>query len=146
MPSDGSVQEGGSVQSLRCVLLFETPWTGPSHFHKSLCHPTPPFPSNGNLRSQRKSFPFHRGHRTMPTSPKHARLPCPSPTPGPCSNSCPSSRRCHPTISSSVVRFSSRLQSSPASGSFPMSQLFASGGQSIGASASASVLPMNIQD
>ena len=76
----------------------------------------------------------------------NARLPCPSPTPRACSNSCPSSRWCHPTISSSVVSFSSCLQSFPASGSFPVSQLFASGGQSIGASASASVLPMNIQD
>ena len=77
---------------------------------------------------------------------QHARLPCSSPTPGACSNSCPFSRRCHPTISSSVVPFSSCLQSFLASGSFPMSQSFASGGQSIGASASASVLPMNIQD
>ena len=77
---------------------------------------------------------------------QQTRLPCPSPTPGACSNSCPSSRWCHPTISSSVVPFSSRLQSSPASGSFPKSQFFASGGQSIEASASASVLPMNIQD
>ena len=63
---------------------------------------------------------------------QHARLPCPSPTPGACSNSCPSSRWCHPTISSSVISFSSRLQSFPASGSFQMSQFFASGGQSIG--------------
>ena len=75
---------------------------------------------------------------------QHARLPCPSPTPGACSSSCPSSRWCHPTSSSSVVPFSSCLQSSPSSGSFPMSQLFASGGQSIGASAS--VFPVNIQD
>ena len=66
-------------------------------------------------------------------------------SPGACSNSCPLSQWCHPTISSSVVPFSSCLQSFPASGSFPMSQFFASGGQSIGASASASVLPMNIQ-
>ena len=73
-------------------------------------------------------------------------LPCPSPTPGVCSNSCPLSRWCHPTISSSVVPFSSRLQSFPASGPLPMSQFFTSGGQSIGASTSASVLPMNIQD
>ena len=63
-----------------------------------------------------------------------------------CSNSCPVSQWCHPSISSSIVPFSSCLQSSPASGSFPMSQFFASGGQSIGASASASVLPMNTQD
>ena len=77
---------------------------------------------------------------------QHTRLPCPSPIPGDCSNSCPLSRWCHPTVSSSVVPFSSRLQSFPASGSFPMSQFFESGGQSIGVSASASVLPMNIQD
>ena len=77
---------------------------------------------------------------------QQARLPCPSPTPVACSNSHPLSRWCHPTILSSVVPFSSCLQSFPASGSFPMSQFFASGGQSIGASASASVLPMNIQD
>ena len=70
---------------------------------------------------------------------------CPLPSTGACSNSCPSSRWCHPTVSSSVVPFSSRLQSFPASGSFPMSQLFASGGQSIGASASASALPVHTQ-
>ena len=77
---------------------------------------------------------------------QHTRLACPSPTPGACSNSCPPSRWCHPTISSSVVPFSFGLQSFPASRSFPVSQFFASGGQSMGASASASVLPMNIQD
>jgi len=77
---------------------------------------------------------------------QHARLPCPSPTPGACPNSCPSSQWCHPTSSSSVVPFSSCLQSFPASGSFPVSQFFASGGQSIGVSTSASVLRMNIQD
>ena len=73
----------------------------------------------------------------------YGRLPCPSPSPGACSNSCPLSQWCHPTISSSVIPFSC-LQSFPASGSFPMSQFFASGDQSIEASASASVLPMNI--
>ena len=77
---------------------------------------------------------------------QHARPPCPSPTPRIYSNSCPSHRWCHPTISSSVVPFFSHLQSFPALGSFPMSWFFASGGQSIGVSASASVLPMNIQD
>ena len=76
--------------------------------------------------------------------PQHSRLPCPSPTPQAYSNSCPSSRWCHPAISSSVVPFSSRLQSFPESRSLPMSQFFTSGGQSIGSSAS--VLPMNIQD
>ena len=99
----------------------------------------------------------HRGHSVQfsrsvmsnslpPHGLQHASLPCPSPTPGACSNSCPSSGWCHPTISPSVVPFSSRLQSFPASGSFPMSQFFTSSGQSIGVSASASVLPVNIQD
>ena len=77
---------------------------------------------------------------------QHTRLPCLSPTPGACSNSCPLSRWCHPTISSSVIPFSSCLQSFPASGSFQMNQFFASGCQSIGVSASVSVVPMNIQD
>ena len=77
---------------------------------------------------------------------QHSRLPCSSPTPGTYLNSCPSPRWCHPTISFSVIPFSSCLQSFPASGSFPVSQFFAWGGQSIGVSASASVLPMNIQD
>ena len=76
---------------------------------------------------------------------KHARLPCPSPIPRACSNSCPLSQWCHPTISSSGIPFSSCPPSFPASGSFPVSWLFASGGQSIGASASASVLSVNIQ-
>ena len=82
----------------------------------------------------------------QPHEPQHARPPCPSPTPRVYSNSCPSSRWCHPAISSSVVPFSSCPQSLPGSGSFPMSQLFSWGGQSIGVSASASVLPMNTQD
>ena len=77
---------------------------------------------------------------------QHTRLPCPSPTPGVYPDSCALSWWCRPTISSSVIPFSSCLQSFPASGSFPISQLFASDGQSIGASASASVLTMNIQD
>ena len=77
---------------------------------------------------------------------QHARLPCPSPTPRACSNSCPLCWWCHPTISSSVILLSSHLQTFPASVSFPISQFFTSGGQSIGVSASASVLPKNIQD
>ena len=76
---------------------------------------------------------------------QHARLPCPPLSPRVCSNSCPLSQWCHPTISSSVTLFSSHSQSFPASGSFLVSHLFASGGQSIGASVSASVPPMNIQ-
>ena len=77
---------------------------------------------------------------------QHSRLPSPSPTSGAYSNSCPSSRWCHPTISSSVIPFSSHLQSFPASGSFPLSHFFTSDGQSIGVSASTSVFPMNTQD
>ena len=81
-----------------------------------------------------------------PHESQHTRPPCPSPTPGVYSNSCPSSRWCHPAISSSVIPFSSCPQSLPASGSFPISQPFAWGGQSIGVSASTSVFPMNTQD
>ena len=77
---------------------------------------------------------------------RHARLPCPSPSPRTCSNSCPSCWWYHPTISSSVIPFSSCLQSFAGTGSFPMSQLFQSGDQSFGVSAWASVLPMNVQD
>ena len=76
---------------------------------------------------------------------QHARLPCPSPSLGACSNSCPPSQWCHPTVSSSIVPIFC-FQSFPESRSFPMNQFFASGGQSIGVSTSASVLPMNIQD
>ena len=89
--------------------------------------------------------PIAQLHPTLwPHGLQHPRPPCPSPPPGVCSNSCPLSWWCHPTISSSVVPFSSCLQSFPASGSFLITQLFASGGQSIGASVS--VLPMKIQD
>ena len=93
---------------------------------------------------------FHFSHSVVsdslwPHGLQHARLPCSSPVPRACSNSCPLSRWCHPTISSSVIPFSSHLQSFPASGSFPVGQFFASGGQTIAVSASASVLPMNIQ-
>ena len=153
-----------SLQSLSPVRLFATPWTAarqaslsitnsrsslrlmsiewvmPSN-HLVLCCPLIPlpsiFPSISSVHSLSCSL--------SPHALQHIRLPCPSPIPGAYSNSCPSSRGCHPAISSSVVPFSC-LQSFPASGSFPMSQFFASGGQRIGVSASASVLPMNIQD
>ena len=96
-----------------------------------------------------KVDPFSSGAQLCPTLQhhglQHTRPPCPSPTPRAYSNSCPSSQSCQATISSSVVPFSC-LQSYPASGSFTMSQFFASGGQSFGVSTSASVLPMNIQD
>ena len=105
-------------------------------------------------RFQKFTFQFSSAQllsrfQLFPTDPmgcmQHTRLPCPSPTSRACSNSCSSSQWCHPTISSSVIPFSSCLQSFPASRSFQMSQFFTSGGQSIGISASASVLPMNIQ-
>ena len=98
---------------------------------------------------QFSSGPFSRSAMSdslRPHESQHARLPCPSPTPGVYSNSRPSSRWCHPAISSFVIPFSSCPQSLAASGSFSMSQLFEWGGQSIGVSASISVLPMNTQD
>ena len=102
-----------------------------------------------NLTFQFSSIQFSHSvvsDSLRPHESQHARSPCLSPTSGVHSNSCPSSRWCHPAISSSVVPFSSCPWSLPASESFPMSQLFAWGGQSIGVSASASVLPMNTQD
>ena len=98
-----------------------------------------PMQLNIQFSSVTQSWPNLQPHGLQ-----HTRLPCPSPAPGACSDSCPSSQWCHPTIS--VVPFSSCLLSFPASGSFPMSQFCASGGQSIGVSASTSVFPMNIQD
>ena len=95
-------------------------------------------------------FQFSSVARSCPTMRsyelQHARPPCPSPTSGVHPNPCPLSQWCHPTISTSVIPFSSRLQSFPASGSFPMSQFFTSGDQSIGVLASASVLSVNTQD
>ena len=103
----------------------------------------------GHPSSERPLWPvqFNRSVMSDSSQPRglqHVRLLCPSPTPRACSNSCPLSRSCDPNISSSVIPFSSCLQSFPASGSFPRSQFFTSGGQSIGVSASTSVLPMNI--
>ena len=105
--------------------------------------------SSLSLESELSSVQFSRSvvsNSLQPHGLQHARPPCPSPTPGVYSNSCPLSQWCHPTLSSSVDPFFSHLQSFPASGSFPMSQLFASGGENIWVSASKSVLPMNIQD
>ena len=104
-----------------------------------------------NNEGQNKSVQYQFSCSVMsdslwPHEPQHARPPCPSPIPRAYPNSCPLSRWCHLTISSSVIPFSSCLQSFPTSRIFQMSQLFASGGQSIGVSASTSVLPMNIQD
>ena len=104
-----------------------------------------------NQRTDILMFSVQFSHSVMsdslwPHGLQHAILPCPSPTPRTCSNSCPLSQWFHPTISSSAVSFSSHLQSFQASGSFPVGHFFASGGQSIGVSASASVLPMYTQD
>ena len=123
-------QEKSSVQLLSHVWLFAAPWI--------IAHQT----SLSSVQFSRSVV----SDSLQPHGLQHARPPCPSPTHGACSDSCPSSQWYHPTISSSVVPFSSCLQSFPASGSFPISQFFASGGQSIGTSASTSVLPMNIQD
>ena len=102
-----------------------------------------------NLHARPVSVQFSHSvmfNSLQPHGLQHARPPCPSPAPGACSVSYPLSQWCHPTIASSVIPFSSCLQSCPASGSFPMSRFFTSGGQSFGVSASTSVLPMNIQD
>ena len=123
---------------LSCVWLFVTPWTV-----------TRQAPLSMGLNTGVGSFQFSHSvvsDSLRPHELQHARPPGPSSTPGVHPNSCPSSQWCHPTISSSVVPFSSCPQPLPASESFPMSQLFAWGGQSIGVSASASVLPMNTQD
>ena len=116
--------------------------------------------NKGNLKSYKRHHSINYWKQVAPSvqfshsvvsdslqrhEPQHTRPPCPSPTPGVHPNPCPLSRWCHPANSSSVVPFSSCPQSFPASGSFPMSQLFTSGSQSTGVSASASVLPMNIQ-
>ena len=98
------------------------------------------------LSSKQQSVQFSRSVVSDSLWPQHVRPPCPSPTPSIYSNSCPLSWWHHPTISSSAVPFSPGLQSFPASGSFPVSQFFASGGQSFGVSAAVSVLPMNSQD
>ena len=113
-----------------------------SPFHFSLCHP--------QLGPGASTLSLLFSHSVVsdslwPHELQHTRLPCPSLSPTVCSNSCPLSWWCHPTISSSIIPFSFCLQSFPASGSFPKSQHFASGGQSIGALDSASVLPMNTQ-
>ena len=101
----------------------------------------------GKLRHSSVQFSYSvMSNSLRPYGLQHARLPCPSSTPRACSNSCPSSQWCHPTISSSVIHFFSCPQSFPTSGSFQMSQFFASGGQSTEVSASTSVLPMNTQD
>ena len=133
-------------QSLLKLMSIESvmPSIQPSHPLLSLPPPAFKLPQH-QIRSDQISCSVS-SDSLWPHGLQHVRIPCPSPSPGACSNSCLLSRWCHPTISSFVVRFSSSLQSFPVSGSFPMTQFFTSGGQSIGVSASASVLPMNIQD
>ena len=148
-----------------CPLLIHTPlsWLIPTSLWDLLSlkailnspaqpflHPTTPYLPK-LCRGLSSVFLFQFSPSVMskslrPHGLQHTRLLCPSPTPGVCSNSCPSSWWCHPTISSSVAPLSSCLQSFPASGSLPVSQFFTSGGQSTGASASAAVLPMNNPD
>ena len=142
-----------SVQLLSCVRLFATPWIAARQASLSITTSQGKAPFQSTWKSgkyqkwvQFSSVQFSRSvvsDSLQSHELQHARLPCPSPTPGVHSNSCPLSWWCHPTISSSVLTFSSCLQSFPASGSFRMNQLFTSGGQSIGVSALASVLTMS---
>ena len=120
-------------RSILCTIYNLTPYVGKNTVEKKI------------FSSVQFSHPVV-SDSLQPHGLQQTRSPCPSPTPGVYPNSCPLSWWCHPAISSSVVPFSSCPQSLPASGSFPMSQLFASGGQNIGVSASVSVLPMNTQD
>ena len=160
---------------VHAIIMWKAEWSVPvssySSYHPPATHPTPRLSGDkayrlvnskevanwdsmwvtgvqlDHLVSSISQFsPSVVSDSLRPHESQHARPPCPSPTPGVYSNSCPSSRWCHPAISFSVVPFFSCPQSLPASGSFPISQLFAWGGQSIGVSASASVLPMNTQD
>ena len=129
-----SISPSWFLARLRPLTRQKNPWT---------CTSWP----DGSIISVGNQFsPSVMSDSLRPHGLQYTRPPCPSLTPRACSNSCPLSQRCHPTISSSVVPFSSCLQSSPASGSFPMTQFFASSDQSIGASPLASLLPMNIQD
>ena len=139
------------LESMDCIVHESQSRTRPSDFHFHKIFTVHPCCHNGRAPSFLCLNPVQVSRSVMsntllPQGLQHNRLPCPSPTPGACSNSCKSSQWCHPTISSSVVPCSSWLQSFPASVSFPVNKFFPSGGQSIGASASASVLPMNIQD
>ena len=129
------------------IVPCSTPWPGWSAEEGTVIKMVPLLsPSQHTLLSSVSSVTQSCLDSFRPHESQHARPPCLSPTPGVYSNSCPSSRWCHPAISSSVVPFSSCPQSLPASGSFPMSRLFTWGGQSIGVSASASVLLMSTQD
>ena len=138
-----------------CGLPFpfqgDLPKPGIKHGSRALPTDSLPLSHQGSPSLCPQLSSVHFSHSVMsdslwPHGMHHAKFSCPSPTPGACSNSCSLSRWCYPTTSSSVIPFSSRLQSFPASGSLPMSQFFASGGQSTGVSTSAWVLPVNIQD
>ena len=118
----------------------------PSISHTNLTRKRGQFNCTGAGQSVSQFSCFVLFNSLQPHEQQHVRLPCSSPTPGVYPNSCPLSQWWHPTISSSVIPFSSCPQSFPKSGSFQMSQLFTSGGQSIGVSASTSILPMNTQD
>ena len=129
----------------RCSKILVNKWT----FRIVTCCHFSPFNNFTTLEKLLSSVQFSRSvvsDSLQPHELQHARPPCPSPTPGVHPNPCPLSRWCHPTVSSSVVPFSSCLQCFPASGSFQMGQLTAAGAQSIGVSASTSVLPKNTQD
>ena len=136
-----------TVVSKMKFLSFSQPWKPSEKYQKGGAEEQWLHCSSAPISVHTTSVQFSSVAQSCPTlrphESQHTRPPCPSPTPGVYSNSCPSSRWCHPAISSSVVPFSSCPQSLPESGSFPMSQLFAWGGQSTGVSASASVLPMN---
>ena len=132
-PSPGDLPDSG-IKPLSAALQEDSLPTKPSGKSSAAI-------STVQFSSVAQSCPTLWSHE-----PQHTRSPCPSPTPGVYPKSCPLSRWCHPTISSSVIPFSSCLQSFSASGSFQMSQFFTSGGQSTGVSASTSVLPMNTQD
>ena len=139
------------TQHFSCVSSFESLHCIQRHVKGGVFQGTPHRIEGKRcwMRSTEHSVQFSCSvvsYSLRPHEPQHARPPCPSPTPRVHPNPCPLSQWCHPTILSSVIPFSSCPQSFPASGSFPMSQLFSSGGQSIGVSALASVLPMNIQD
>ena len=132
------------MKSLSHVWLFATPWTAAYQAPPSMGFSRQEYWSGVPLPSPSSSSVM--SNSLAPHGLQHTRLPCPSPSPGACSNSYLLSQWCHPTILSSVIPFFSWLQSYPASVSFLMSQFFASDDQSIGVSASALVLPMNIQD
>ena len=148
MPSNHPTISSSVVPFSSCLQSFLPLESFPmSQFHEvNLAFLSLPMPFESNSIISVQFSHSVMSDSLRPHGLQHTRPPCPSPTPGVHPNSCPWSWWCHPTISSSAVPLSSHLQSFPASGSFPMSQLFTSGGQRIAVSASTSVLPMNTQD